>query len=63
MKAAYIKEYFVFRSDYEAGSEYDRFMQSLCSYLKAGTNVHDDANDATTGLAEDIQRPSISFLQ
>ena len=63
MKAAYIKEYFVFRSDYEPGSEYDRFMQSLTSYLKAGINVHDDANDATTGLAEDIARPTISFLK
>jgi len=56
MKAAYIKEYFVFRNDYEPGSEYDRFMQSLCSYMKAGKNEHDDANDATTGLA-------VSFLK
>jgi len=63
MKAAYIKEYFVFRSDYEAGSEYDRFLQSLTSYMKAGDNLHDDANDATTMLAEDIQRPAISFLK
>ncbi|MCK4328312.1 phage terminase large subunit [candidate division WOR-3 bacterium] len=63
MKAAFIKEYFVFRNDYEPGSEYDRFMQSLTSYLKAGTNLHDDANDATTGLAEDIARPTISFLK
>ena len=63
MKAAYIKEYFVFRDDYEPGSEYDRFMQSLTGYLKAGNNLHDDANDATTGLAEDIQRPAISFLK
>jgi predicted phage terminase large subunit-like protein len=63
MKAAYIKEYFIFRSDYKAGSEYDRFMQSLTNYMKAGNNVHDDANDTTTGLAEDIERPAISFLK
>ena len=63
MKAAYMKEYFVFRNDYEPGSDYDRFMQSLCSYMKAGKNEHDDANDATTGLAEDIARPTISFLK
>jgi len=63
MKAAFIKEYFVFRNDYEPGSEYDRFMQSLCSYMEAGKNEHDDANDAATGLAEDVSRPTISFLK
>jgi len=55
MKAAFIKEYFVFRNDYEAGSEYDRFMQSLTRYMKAGKNEHDDANDCVTMLAEDIE--------
>ena len=63
MKAAFIKEYFVFRSDYKAGSDYDKFLQSLTSYMKAGDNLHDDANDCTTGLTEDIQRPTISFLK
>ena len=63
MKAAYIKEYFVFRSDYAAGSDYDKFLQSLTRYMKAGDNLHDDSNDCTTGLAEDIQRPTISFLK
>ena len=55
MKAAYIKEYFVFRDDYELGSSYDKFMQSLTGYLKAGKNIHDDANDCTSMLAEDIE--------
>ena len=55
MKAAYIKEYFVFRNDYELGSSYDKFMQSLTRYLKAGKNIHDDANDCTSMLAEDIE--------
>ena len=55
MKAAFIKEYFVFRNDYEAGSEYDKFMQSLTKYMKAGKNEHDDANDCVTMLAEDIE--------
>lgn len=63
MMAAYIKEYFYFRNDYESGSDYDKFMQSLTSYLKAGNNVHDDAPDTLTGLAEDLERPSISFLK
>ena len=63
MKAAYVKEYFVFRNDYEPGSDYDKFMQSLTSYMKAGNNRHDDANDTVTGLAEDVSRPTISFLK
>jgi len=63
MKAAYIKEYFVFRSDYKAGSDYDKFMINLTSYMKAGTSVHDDAPDTVTALAEDIERPAICFLK
>lgn len=52
MSAGYIKEYFYFRSDYEPGSDYDKFMRALTSYIKLGKNKHDDAPDATTGLAE-----------
>lgn len=52
MNAGYIKEYFYFRDDYEPGSDYDKFMRALTSYVKMGKNKHDDAPDALTGLAE-----------
>jgi len=51
MNAGYIKEYFYFRSDYEPGSDYDKFMRALTSYVKIGKNKHDDAPDGVTGLA------------
>lgn len=47
-----VKDQFVFRSDYEVGSEYDRFMKNLTSYLRMGKNEHDDAPDAITGLSD-----------
>jgi predicted phage terminase large subunit-like protein len=55
MNSGYVKEYFYFRSDYTPGSDYDKFMRYLTSYVKMGTNKHDDAPDAVTMLAEYIQ--------
>jgi predicted phage terminase large subunit-like protein len=55
MSAGYIKEHFYFRSDYEVGSDYDKFMRQLTSYIKLGKNKHDDAADAITGLAERVK--------
>lgn len=55
MSAGYIKQYFYFRSDYEPGSDYDKFMRQLTSYIKLGKNKHDDASDGVTGLAEYMQ--------
>lgn len=52
MKSGQVKSYFYFMKDYEAGSDYDRFMRQLTSYSKAGKNKHDDSADAVTGLAE-----------
>lgn len=52
MKSGIIKKYFYFRKDYEPGSDYDHFMRWLTSYVKMGKNEHDDAADASTGLAE-----------
>jgi predicted phage terminase large subunit-like protein len=52
MNAGYVKEYFYFRDDYEPGSDYDKFMRQLTSYVKLGKNKHDDAPDGVTGLAE-----------
>lgn len=51
MAAGYIKEHFYFRDDYEAGSDYDKFMRQLISYVKMGKNKHDDAPDSLTGLS------------
>jgi predicted phage terminase large subunit-like protein len=55
MNAGYIKQYFYFRDDYEAGSDYDKYMRQLTSYIKLGKNKHDDAPDSTTGLAENTK--------
>lgn len=55
MNAGYVKEYFYFRSDYEPGSDYDKFMRALTSYVKMGKNKHDDAPDGITGLADYIK--------
>lgn len=55
MNVGYIKEYFYFRSDYSPGSDYDKFMRALTSYVKFGKNKHDDAPDALTSLAEHIR--------
>jgi predicted phage terminase large subunit-like protein len=55
MNAGYVKQYFYFRSDYEPGSGYDKFMRALTTYVKMGKNKHDDAPDAVTGLAEYVR--------
>lgn len=63
MKSGQIKKYFYFRDDYVIGSDYDKYMRQLTSYVKLGKNSHDDAADATTGLAEMVFKPvSIEFL-
>lgn len=49
--AGFIKEFFVFRDDYEAGSQYDKFMKNLVSYLYSGDSDHDDAPDSLELLA------------
>jgi len=71
MQAGYIKEFFYFRDDYAPGSDYDKFMRQLISYVKIGKNKHDDAPDGLTGLAQlmklvqgkpDPQPPRDTFL-
>ncbi|HYD91741.1 MAG TPA: phage terminase large subunit [Flavobacterium sp.] len=56
MNAGYIKNNFYFRDDYEPGSDYDKFMRQMTSYVKIGKNKHDDANDGITGLAEYVKK-------
>lgn len=57
MKSGWIKSHCVFldESEYDKGSDYDRFMKSLTSYKKEGGNKHDDAPDSLTILAEYIE--------
>lgn len=57
MKAGWIKKHCVFLEDteYEKGSDYDRFMKGLTSYKKEGGNKNDDAPDGMTILAEYVE--------
>jgi predicted phage terminase large subunit-like protein len=50
--AGFMKTYCVFRSDYEKGSDYDKFMRNLMEYNKNGTVKHDDAPDCLEGLCK-----------
>lgn len=50
-KAHFIRDYFVFRNDYEVGSDYDKAMKQLFVYTKDGKAPHDDAPDSITLLA------------
>jgi len=63
MSSGQVKEYFYFRNDYRPGSQYDKFMRQLTSYVKMGTNQPDDAPDALTGAAQMVLTPSMRFLQ
>ncbi|MBI1939167.1 MAG: phage terminase large subunit [Ignavibacteriales bacterium] len=63
MKSGQIKKYFYFRNDYQLGSDYDKFMRQLTSYVRFGKNTHDDAPDSVTGLAEIVFAPNaVEFL-
>ena len=59
LKSGFIKKYFWFRSDYERGSDYAKFMKQLCSYLRMATNQADDAPDSMVILAEYIEHLGI----
>lgn len=54
-QSSFIKNHFVFRSDYKDDAEYYKFIQCLTSYMRIqeGTskNKHDDAPDSLTGMA------------
>jgi predicted phage terminase large subunit-like protein len=63
MSSGMIKQYFHFRNDYAPGSDYDRFMRQLTSYVKMGRNKGDDAPDSLTGLSDMVfQSSGIRFL-
>lgn len=53
--SGFIRNYFVFRNDYEQGSHYDLFMRELFAYMKddkenKGTKHNDDAPDSLDTL-------------
>jgi len=50
--AGFIKMTCVFRSNYEHGSDYDKFIKNLTEYNKNGTVKHDDAPDCLEGLCK-----------
>jgi len=58
MCAGYNKEYMYFRKDYDIGSDYDKFMRQLTSYVKMGKNKHDDGADTLT-MAGDYMRRTL----
>jgi predicted phage terminase large subunit-like protein len=47
--------YFLHDDDIEPGSEYEKFLDNLCSYMKDGTSSVDDAPDSMAGLARFAQ--------
>lgn len=50
-QAGWILENCYFREDYEKGSDYDKFMKNLTSFVKEGRNKNDDAPDSMALLA------------
>lgn len=53
--SGFIKNHCVFRSDYEIGSDYDKFMENIHEYTADGKAEHDDAPDALEGLCSMIR--------
>lgn len=53
----YIVKYFYFldETQYDQGSDYDRFMNNLLHFMKDGSSHHDDAPDSLSGLVKKIQ--------
>ena len=58
MKSGIIKQEFYFRDDYKPGSDYEKFMKHLTTYVKAGKNKFDDAPDGITLLSEIVHKKS-----
>ena len=57
-RAGFIKKWMHFRDDYEAGSEYDLFMQNMIEYNKSkkeNSSIHDDAIDSLSSAVGFIQ--------
>lgn len=55
--------YFLAKSEYVPGSDYDRFMRNIFSYMKVGDNQVDDGPDSIAGLSRFIQsEPNVKEL-
>lgn len=56
-----IKKYFKFRNDQNL--EYQKYVDNLTTYMRTKTSKHDDAADATAGLANYIMRAMKTWMQ
>lgn len=54
--SAFIKNHFIFLKEEFQSREYKMFIQNLTSYLREGTNKHDDASDAIAGCSVHFQK-------
>lgn len=55
--------YFLSESEYTPGSDYDKFMRNIFSYMKIGDNQEDDGPDSIAGLSRFIQaEPNVKEL-
>lgn len=62
LSSGQIKEHLYFRSDYEYGSQYEKFMDNLTNYTIQGKNEHDDAPDAAAMIIDLIMKSGLKFL-
>ena len=46
-----IMDKFIFRNDYEIGSDYDKMMVNLTKFREDGKNEHDEAPDTLSMLS------------
>lgn len=51
-QAGFIKNWFVFRNDWDDHKQYRKFIRNLTSYMKDGASSHDDAPDVSAELAK-----------
>ena len=54
-QSGFVKEHFYFKKNVKTGSEYQRFMNNLTTYLRTGTSKHDDAPDSLSGVTRSIR--------
>lgn len=62
LSSGQVKDYLCFRSDYEQGSQYDKFMDNLTNYTMQGKNEHDDAPDTATMLMDLIMKSGFKYM-
>lgn len=55
-QSGFIMDRIRFKKEYELGSDYDKFMRNLTTYLRQGTSKHDDAPDSLAGAISFIRQ-------